>query len=132
MAAARGASPAQVALAYLLTKPAVTSVIVGARKDEQLADNLGAAEVELSSEEVDRLDKVSAPDLLSPHWHQANLVSSRFGAADRALHGPARGQRRHRRHRRQRAGGASSRGRQRGGRGPRGEAPGRGRKPGRT
>lgn len=90
VASARGASPAQVALAYVLTKPAVTSVIVGARKDEQLADNLGAADLELSPEEVDRLDKVSAPDLIYPHWHQANLVSSRFGEADLALHRPAR------------------------------------------
>ncbi|MGW1504117.1 aldo/keto reductase [Streptomyces mirabilis] len=90
VASARGASPAQVALAYVLTKPAVTSVIVGARKDEQLADNLGAADLELSPEEVDRLDKVSAPDLIYPHWHQANLVSSRFSEADLALHRPAR------------------------------------------
>ncbi|MFJ9350498.1 aldo/keto reductase [Streptomyces sp. NPDC101237] len=84
------ASPAQVALAYLLTKPAVAAVIVGARKDEQLADNLGAAELSLTQEDVDRLDRVSAPALIYPHWHQANLVSSRFGAADLALHGPAR------------------------------------------
>ncbi|MGW1761066.1 aldo/keto reductase [Streptomyces mirabilis] len=90
VASARGASPAQVALAYVLTKPAVTSVIIGARKDEQLADNLGAADLELSPEEVDRLDKVSAPDLIYPHWHQANLVSSRFSEADLALHRPAR------------------------------------------
>ncbi|GGT44021.1 aldo/keto reductase [Streptomyces chromofuscus] len=90
VAADRGASPAQVALAYLLTKPAVAAVIVGARRDEQLADNLGAAELSLTPEEVDRLDRVSAPDLIYPHWHQANLVSSRFGEADLALHRPAR------------------------------------------
>jgi aryl-alcohol dehydrogenase-like predicted oxidoreductase len=90
VASARGASPAQVALAYLLTKPAVTSIIVGARRDEQLADNLGAADVSLSQQDVDRLDKVSAPDLIYPHWHQANLVSSRFSEADLALHRPAR------------------------------------------
>ena len=43
----RGASPAQVALAWLLDRPAVSSLIIGARTDEQLADNLGAAELAL-------------------------------------------------------------------------------------
>ncbi|MGQ5640130.1 MULTISPECIES: aldo/keto reductase [unclassified Streptomyces] len=90
IASDRGASPAQVSLAYLLAKPGVTSVIVGARKDEQLADNLGAVDVHLSSEDIDRLDKASAPDLIYPHWHQANLVSSRFSEPDLALHRPAR------------------------------------------
>ncbi|GGT38596.1 aldo/keto reductase [Streptomyces chromofuscus] len=90
VASDHGASPAQVALAYLLTKPAVAAVIVGARKDEQLADNLGAAELSLTPEDVDRLDRVSAPGLIYPHWHQANLVSSRFGEADLALHRLAR------------------------------------------
>ncbi|MBP0461045.1 aldo/keto reductase [Streptomyces montanisoli] len=90
IASAHGASPAQISLAYLLAKPGVTSLVIGARKDEQLADNLGAAEVALSREDVDRLDKVSAPDLIYPHWHQADSASERFGAPDRALHGPAR------------------------------------------
>jgi aryl-alcohol dehydrogenase-like predicted oxidoreductase len=43
----RGASPAQVALAWLLERPAVTSLVVGARPGEQLADNLGAADLSL-------------------------------------------------------------------------------------
>ncbi|GAA1416793.1 aldo/keto reductase [Catellatospora coxensis] len=90
IASAHGGSPAQIALAYLLTKPAVTSLVIGARKDEQLADNLGAVHVRLSTEDVDRLDKASAPDLIYPHWHQANLVSSRFSEADLAWHRPAR------------------------------------------
>src|SRR5580692_9639866 len=66
----RGASPAQVALAWLLGKPAVTSVIIGARTDEQLRDNLGGADLALTADERDALDKVSAPDLLYPYWHQ--------------------------------------------------------------
>ncbi|MGY5116238.1 aldo/keto reductase [Streptomyces sp. 900105755] len=90
VASVRGVSPAQLALAYLLAKPGVTTVIVGARRDEQLADNLGAADVHLTQEELDRLDKVSAPDLIYPHWHQANLVSARFSEADQVLHRPAR------------------------------------------
>src|ERR687889_524196 len=53
---AHGVSAARVALAYLLAKPAVTSLIVGARTEEQLADNLAAAELVLTDEEVARLD----------------------------------------------------------------------------
>ncbi len=85
-----GVSPAQVSLAYLLAKPGVTTLVIGARKDEQLADNLGSVDVTLSAEEIDRLDEVSAPDLIYPHWHQAAAVGDRFSPADRALHGPKR------------------------------------------
>jgi aryl-alcohol dehydrogenase-like predicted oxidoreductase len=59
----RGASMAQVALAWLVDRPAVTSVILGARSVEQLDDNLGAVGVQLSEEERARLDAVSAPDI---------------------------------------------------------------------
>lgn len=87
IASARGISPAQVSLAYLLHKPGVTSLVIGARKDEQLRDNLGAAEVRLEQEELDRLDRVSKPWLIYPHWHQAAAASDRLSPADRALHG---------------------------------------------
>jgi aryl-alcohol dehydrogenase-like predicted oxidoreductase len=59
----RGASMAQVALAWLADRPAVTSVILGARTTEQLADNLGAAGLHLSDAEVADLDAASAPDV---------------------------------------------------------------------
>jgi len=62
----RGASPAQVALAWL-ERPAVTAVIVGARNQEQLADNLGAADLSLTQEEQARLEAVSRPPLLYPY-----------------------------------------------------------------
>src|SRR3954467_3728006 len=81
-------SAAQVALAWLLGRPGVTSVVIGARTDEQLADNLAAAELELSSEERARLDEVSAPPLLYPYWHQAKTASERLSDADLALLGP--------------------------------------------
>ncbi len=84
----RGVSPAQVALAWLLRKPAITSAVVGARTNEQLADNLRAAELGLSDDEVARLDRVSAPPLLYPYWHQANTAADRLGAPDLALLGP--------------------------------------------
>ncbi len=83
-----GASPAQVALAWLLTRPAVTSVIIGARTDEQLQDNLGAASLTLSADELAALDKVSLPDLVYPHWHQLNTAKDRLGPADLALLAP--------------------------------------------
>ena len=61
VAASRGLNHAQVALAWLAARPAVTSVILGARSTAQLTDNLGAAEVVLTAAEVARLDEVSAP-----------------------------------------------------------------------
>ena len=84
----RGVSAAQVALAWLLGRPGVTSLVVGARTDEQLADNLAAADLELTAEERRRLDEVSAPPLLYPFWHQAATASDRLGAGDLALLGP--------------------------------------------
>ena len=80
-----GVSAAQVALAWLLQRPTVSSVIIGARTDEQLADNLRAAELQLSQAERDRLEEVSRPPLLYPFWHQLNTASDRLGEADLAL-----------------------------------------------
>ena len=88
IAEGRGVSAAQVALAWLLGRPGVASVIVGARTDEQLADNLKAMELELSGEERRRLDEVSAPPLIYPFWHQAKTASDRLGSADLSLLGP--------------------------------------------
>ena len=61
VAEARGCSMAQVALAWLVDRPAVTSVILGARTLEQLEDNLGAAGLHLGDEETARLDEASDP-----------------------------------------------------------------------
>jgi aryl-alcohol dehydrogenase-like predicted oxidoreductase len=80
-------SPAQVALAWTLGRPGVASVIVGARTDEQLADNLGAADLVLGDEERSRLDELSAPPLLYPYWHQAKTANDRLGEADLTLLG---------------------------------------------
>jgi aryl-alcohol dehydrogenase-like predicted oxidoreductase len=88
IAEGRGVSPAQVALAYTLGKPGVTSVIVGARTEEQLADNLAAADIVLGDEERARLDEVSALPLLYPYWHQAKTASDRLSPADLSLLGP--------------------------------------------
>ncbi len=86
--AGRGVSAAQVALAYLIGKPAVTSVIVGVRTTEQLTDNLAAADLVLSPEERDQLDQASAPPLLYPYWHQAKTARDRLSPADLTLLGP--------------------------------------------
>lgn len=88
IAAAHGVSPAQVALAWVLTRPAVTSAIIGARTQEQLEDNLAAAWLELTADELDRLETVSQPHLAYPYWHQRAAASERLGAADLALIGP--------------------------------------------
>jgi aryl-alcohol dehydrogenase-like predicted oxidoreductase len=87
VAGAHQASPAQVALAWLLGRPAVTSLIIGARTEEQLRENLGGAELTLTADERAALDKASAPDLVYPHWHQRNTASDRLGPADLALLG---------------------------------------------
>src|SRR5215212_9101308 len=79
-----GVSAAQVTLAWLLGRPGVSSLIVGARTAEQLADNLGAADLGLSAEERGRLDALSAPPLIYPHWHQTKTSADRLGPADRA------------------------------------------------
>ena len=81
-------SAAQVALAWLLGRPGVASVVVGARTEEQLADNLAATGLRLSDEERRRLDDVSAPPLLYPYWHQARTASDRLSQADLTLLGP--------------------------------------------
>lgn len=76
----------QVALAYLLQKPGVVSVVIGARTHEQLMENVPACELSLDAEEVRRLDDVSAPPLLYPYWWQAKY-DQRLGDADLALLG---------------------------------------------
>jgi len=60
----------QVAINWLLQRPTVANVIIGARNEEQLKDNLGAVGWNLSDEQVERLDKASQKDLPYPYWHQ--------------------------------------------------------------
>src|SRR5215475_13531712 len=83
-----GVSAAQVALAFMLGKPAVTSLVVGARTEGQLADNLAAATLSLTDAEREQLDKASAPPLIYPYWHQAKTARDRLSPADMTLLGP--------------------------------------------
>lgn len=77
IAEAHGVSVAQVALAWLLHQPQVTSVIVGARRAEQLADNLAATQVALSAAELAQLDQVSRLPAEYPGWMFARQGENR-------------------------------------------------------
>lgn len=77
IAKAHSASVAQVALNYLRGKAGVTSIIIGARNQQQLQDNLAAADWVLSKEEIKRLDQVSALPLPYPYWHHFKWGSGR-------------------------------------------------------
>ena len=68
IAEAKGVSVAQIALAWLLHQPRVTSVIVGAKRPDQLADNLAAADVTLSTDEFAQLAAVSQLPPEYPGW----------------------------------------------------------------
>lgn len=68
MAERRGGSVAQIALAWLLHRPAVTSVIVGAKRADQLADNVAACDVALTADEIGELDRLGALTPEYPSW----------------------------------------------------------------
>jgi aryl-alcohol dehydrogenase-like predicted oxidoreductase len=71
-----GKAPSQVALAWLLARPAVSSVIFGARNVAQLEENLGAADLELSADSIARLDAGTAPELGYPYDFIKNIDGS--------------------------------------------------------
>jgi aryl-alcohol dehydrogenase-like predicted oxidoreductase len=73
----RGVSIAQVALNWVTRKPGVDTVIIGARNEQQLRDNLAAANWTLTEEEVKSLDDVSALPLPYPYWHQQKFGGDR-------------------------------------------------------
>ncbi len=84
---ARGVSAAQVALAWIAGRPGVASIILGARTEEQLKDNLAASSLALTADERKMLDDVSLQPLIYPYWHQLN-AASRLGPADLSLLAP--------------------------------------------
>lgn len=73
VAAQTGKSVPQVALNWLLQRPTVSSIIIGARTEEQLRDNLGAVGWKLSAEQIARLDEASNVQKVYPYWHQAGF-----------------------------------------------------------
>jgi len=81
IAKVHNASPAQIALAWLLRKPSVASILIGANKIAQLDDNLGAINVALSDEQMTQLDELTAPAPLYPHWFSARVKDPVVAAA---------------------------------------------------
>jgi len=71
------ASVAQIAIAWLLSKPVVSSVILGTSKIHQLEDNLKAIDIKLSKEEIAELDIITRQQLLYPHWFNRNLLDAK-------------------------------------------------------
>ena len=86
IADAREVSAAQVALAWLLRRPGVSSLVIGGRNETQFRDNFAAASLKLTDAEMCRLNEVSSIPLIYPYWHQRNFASTRFSEADQALH----------------------------------------------
>ncbi|MGA9719232.1 MAG: aldo/keto reductase, partial [Acidobacteriaceae bacterium] len=75
-----GRSVPQVALNWLLQRPSISSVIIGARNEEQLKQNLAAADFKLTEAQVAKLDKASAQPAAYPYWwHRANYAERHPG-----------------------------------------------------
>jgi aryl-alcohol dehydrogenase-like predicted oxidoreductase len=74
IAAETGKSIPQIAINWLLQRPTVSSVIIGARNEEQLKHNLGAVGWNLTEEQVARLDAASAKTFAYPYWHQQGFA----------------------------------------------------------
>jgi len=72
-----GKSIPQVALNWLLQRPTVASIIIGARNEAQLRDNLGAAGWTLTPAQIAKLDAASAVPLAYPYWHQRAIYGER-------------------------------------------------------
>jgi len=73
ISAETGKSVSQVSLNWLLQRPSVSTVIIGARNEAQLTDNLGAVGWNLTPEQVERLDRASETDTIYPYWHQRDF-----------------------------------------------------------
>jgi aryl-alcohol dehydrogenase-like predicted oxidoreductase len=76
IANAHHATVAQIALAWLLAKPHVSTILIGASKLAQLDDNLGAASVQLTLEELAQLDQLTAPTPVYPNWFQSFAIDA--------------------------------------------------------
>jgi aryl-alcohol dehydrogenase-like predicted oxidoreductase len=74
VAAETGKSVAQIAIAWVLSRPSVATVIIGARDEAQLKENLGATGWKLTPGQVARLETASAKSRTYPYWHQAQFA----------------------------------------------------------
>jgi aryl-alcohol dehydrogenase-like predicted oxidoreductase len=84
IAANHKVSPSQAAIAWLLPRPAISSVLIGANKLAQLEDNLAAANLTLKQDELKKLDELTKPEPLYPNWFNANIYDQQ---AKKALEG---------------------------------------------
>ncbi len=85
---AHGVSAAQVALAWTASRPGVASLIVGARNEEQLKDNLASASLKLTPDDLKKLGDVSQQPQPYPYWHQCWSAADRLSATDLAMQAP--------------------------------------------
>jgi aryl-alcohol dehydrogenase-like predicted oxidoreductase len=81
LVAETGRTVAQIALNWVLSRPSVSTVIIGARNEEQLRENLGAVGWSLSAEQIARLDAASSQPFAYPYWHQAGFKQRDKGGA---------------------------------------------------
>ncbi|WP_158793532.1 aldo/keto reductase [Granulicella sp. L60] len=85
IAKAHDCSPARISLAWLLSKPVVTSIIIGAKRLDQLTDNLAAIELKLTPDELKQLDQVSALPPEYPGWMLPFQGAARLAPAERPV-----------------------------------------------
>lgn len=89
IAEAHGVSVARIALAWVLAKPGVTSMIIGAKNTDQLMDNIKAVELSLTTEQLEELDEVSATTKPYPQWMIQRQSSDRQAAYNFSPNQPA-------------------------------------------
>lgn len=77
IAAEAGKSVPQIAINWLLQRPTVSTVLIGARNEQQFVENLGAIGWSLTPDQMTRLDAASAVTPIYPHWHQRKTLGSR-------------------------------------------------------
>lgn len=87
IAAKHEVEAAQIALAWTLARPAISSLIVGGTSTGQFERNFRALDIILDAEELDRLDQVSRPPEIYPLWHQGQFAAPRFSEADKSVRG---------------------------------------------
>jgi len=80
--AEKQASVAQICLAWLLTRPGITSVIVGNRDESQLLENLGATDIKLSDEQLKRIERATRPAPQYPYWHRFTAGMDRIDPSE--------------------------------------------------
>jgi aryl-alcohol dehydrogenase-like predicted oxidoreductase len=85
IAKAHNCSPARISLAWLLAKPVVTSIIIGAKGLDQFNDNLAAVDLKLGADELKQLDEVSALPPEYPGWMLPFQSSNRFESVPRTV-----------------------------------------------